>query len=175
MPPAIQPATPADAAALVMLWRRLIDEHRTLEPRFVLADDAEIRWRNDVQAFLLSSAHRYLLATEEDRSVGFIHAHRWQPAPLYGDALEVFVAELYLLPEYRRLGLGRRLIEEIRIWAESQGAHRLRLGVLAANVEGVAFWESIGARALSIDFTIDLDPPPAREQKRRPMGFFPGT
>ena len=34
----------------------------------------------------------------------------------------VYLADLYLRPEYRRIGLGRKLIEEVKIFSKKRGA-----------------------------------------------------
>ena len=106
--------------------------------------------------------------------VGFITAHRNEVPPVYRAVSEIYISELYVRPEARRRGLGRRLVAAVRTWAvEREGAARLRLGVLARNAAGRAFWEAQEARPLAVTLTIELEEPAAREEtsNRRRLGF----
>ena len=78
-----------------------------------------------------------------------------------------------MAPAARKQGIGRRLVGPIRQWGEVEGAVRLRLGALADNPAAEAFWSAMGARALSVAYTIELKEGTFPEvQPRRPIGFF---
>ena len=53
--------------------------------------------------------------------------------------------------------MGHGLLETIQEWANTVGADRLRVGVLAANAAGRGFWESQEARPFAVTYTIDLE------------------
>ncbi|MEZ4701886.1 MAG: GNAT family N-acetyltransferase [Rhodothermales bacterium] len=172
----VRQARPADAPALFAMWRALMEQHMALEPRFVLAADADHRWRNDLAVWLVDDFHRFFVATDDGRPVGFVHGQRWRPYPIYGDALELFIAELYVDEAVRRSGLGGALLERMRAWGREVRAARLRLGVLSRNAEGMAFWDASGAQALSVEYTIELEQTPESAPKKPGrLGFFSGT
>jgi GNAT superfamily N-acetyltransferase len=84
----------------------------------------------------------------------------------------VYVEELYVEPGARGEGVGGRLLEAVRAWAEEVGADRIRIGVLSANADGLRFWTQQGARALAQTLTIELEGRPAPAQKARgKLGF----
>ncbi|MEZ4703053.1 MAG: GNAT family N-acetyltransferase [Rhodothermales bacterium] len=145
-----------------------MEQHMALEPRFVLAADADHRWRNDLAVWLVDDFHRFFVATDDGRPVGFVHGQRWRH-PIYGDALELFIAELYVDEAVRRSGLGGALLERMRAWGRGCAA-RLRLGVLSRNAEGMAFWDASGAQALSVEYTIELEQTPESAPKS-PAGW----
>ena len=58
----------------------------------------------------------------------------------------VYLADLYVRPEYRRNGLGRKFIEEIKIVAKKQGAQKMFWTVFAPNRAARKFYWHIGAR-----------------------------
>lgn len=173
----IRRAGPADLSAIDGFWRALMAEQGEIDARFALADDAPLRWRNDLRVWLTDEAHRFFLAEREGRAVGFIHGQFWRPAPLYGHRLEVFVGELYVTPTERRTGAGQGLLDPLREWAASVGAVRMRLGVLAANAGGGAFWSAQGARPFVVEYTMELaeSGPGEPPDRSRPMGFRFGT
>jgi GNAT superfamily N-acetyltransferase len=51
---------------------------------------------------------------------------------------------MWIEPPARGRGLGRRLVDEVAGWATDRGARRLRLGVVGAAPEVVAFYERLG-------------------------------
>lgn len=51
---------------------------------------------------------------------------------------------VYILPEYRRLGLGKRLLEWVQEYGKSQGCIASELNCYINNETGNAFWEQEG-------------------------------
>jgi len=154
--PSIRPARPSDATAVVSLWRSLLHEQAGLDPRLTIAEDAEERWRNDFPYWLDDGTRKFLVAEHAGAIVGFAHAHRWGPPPILEASEEVYIDEVYVRPDARRNGCGRALVAELRSWAESLNANRLRLGVMAENSTGRAFWKSLQGKPLSLTYTIEL-------------------
>lgn len=56
----------------------------------------------------------------------------------------VHVLDIYIAPEARGQGLGRRLIAEAANWGRARGAGYLRLSVDEHNLKAVNFYETIG-------------------------------
>ena len=173
-PPAIRRARKEDLPQVGTLWLRLLDEHAAMDPRFSVAADALERWSNDFDYQLDDEQSRVFVAEGEGGLVGFVTACLWQPPPIYAVSEEVYINELYVVPEARGQGVGYGLVEAVREWAEEAPVGRMRLGVLAANTEGRAFWERQHARPLSMTLTIDLKPsvaPAKTEKKKARLGF----
>ncbi|WP_411725845.1 GNAT family N-acetyltransferase [Methyloglobulus sp.] len=51
---------------------------------------------------------------------------------------------VFILPEYRRLGLGKRLLEWVYKYGKSQGCIASELNCYVSNETGNAFWEQEG-------------------------------
>ena len=173
-PTTIRLARLEDRAEVGRLWLRLLSEHAAFEPRFDVAEDALERWTNDFEHWLRDEQFRIVVAEHAGGVVGFITASLWQPAPIYALVEEVYINELYVLPEARGEGIGRRLVEAIREWAAAYPVCRLRIGVLAANAQGRAFWEHLQARPFLLTLTIEIASPASSEDptpKRAPLGF----
>ncbi len=54
------------------------------------------------------------------------------------------IGEFFVYPEFRREGCGRRLAQAVIAWLKEHGADEIQSGVLAGNVRGLRFWESVG-------------------------------
>jgi len=68
---------------------------------------------------------------------------RLRPA-IWTQALECYLAELYVVPERRGRGLGRRLMEAAMDFAASRGATHMELGTSETDVAARALYESLG-------------------------------
>jgi ribosomal protein S18 acetylase RimI-like enzyme len=68
---------------------------------------------------------------------------RFRPA-IWSDALECYLAELYVAPQRRGQGLGRALMEAAIELARSEGATYMDLGTSEDDVAARALYESLG-------------------------------
>ncbi len=68
---------------------------------------------------------------------------RFRPA-IWTQALECYLAELYVVPSRRRQGLGRALMEAAIEHARREGADRMDLGTSEADVTARALYERLG-------------------------------
>jgi len=56
------------------------------------------------------------------------------------------IAELFVAPEHRRRGAGRRLLDAAHTWLGQHGARSIELQVFEANRDARAFYEAAGYR-----------------------------
>jgi GNAT superfamily N-acetyltransferase len=68
---------------------------------------------------------------------------RFRPA-IWSEALECYLAELYVVPERRAQGLGRALMNAAIELARREGAGYMDLGTSEADVAARALYESLG-------------------------------
>jgi GNAT superfamily N-acetyltransferase len=169
-PVTIRPARLADRIALLSLWQAFIDEQSAFDPRFARADDAGERWHNDFPHWLGDAGMTFLVAEAAASLVGFVFAQRWWPPPIYAGPEEVYLNELYVVPAARGHGVGTRLVAAVQDWAAAVGAARLRLGVLAHNAPGQAFWARQQAEALYTILVLPVPEAPPTPPRAR-LGF----
>ena len=68
---------------------------------------------------------------------------RFRPA-IFTEALECYLAELYVVPDRRGQGLGRALMEAAIELARREGANHMDLGTSEDDVAARALYESLG-------------------------------
>lgn len=164
-------ATKKDQQDVGELWQALLDQQAGLDARFGPSEDARKRWDNDFPVWIRQESRRIFVAAKDEKVVGFLTAHRWAAPPIYQYAEEVYVDELYVLPEVRSEGVGQALVAAVKAWADELGAQRIRVGVLAANEAGRAFWEAMEARPFSMTYTMERTAEPPDFSPRRRIGF----
>lgn len=68
--------------------------------------------------------------------------------------------EIYVKPEYRRHGGGRRLVELVREWGADHGATRIVVQCSPRNEAGLAFYDALGMRSVAVVYQQDLKAEP---------------
>jgi ribosomal protein S18 acetylase RimI-like enzyme len=68
---------------------------------------------------------------------------RFRPA-IWSESLECYLAELYVVPDKRRRGLGRALMQAAMASARERGADHMDLGTGEQDVAARALYESLG-------------------------------
>lgn len=68
---------------------------------------------------------------------------RFRPS-IWSDALECYLAELYVVPDRRGQGLGRALLEEAIRLAREEGADHMDLGTSEDDTAARGLYESLG-------------------------------
>jgi len=69
----------------------------------------------------------------------------------------IWLEDLFVMPEWRRSGLGRALLREVARVAVERDCGRLEWSVLDWNMMAIQFYRSLGARALTDWTTMRLD------------------
>ena len=81
------------------------------------------------------------LAFDGDRGCGMVFSFAEELNPLRAQVVSMWVA-----PEVRRDGVGRRLIEAVAEWARGREMRELKLMVTSVNHGAITFYERLGFR-----------------------------
>jgi len=94
-----------------------------------------------------------LIGYLDNRPVGFIRVST------HHEDLVFWVDEIFVLPEFRRQGIGRRLVRAAEKEVLKRGEKSLYLYVLPQEVGAIAFWKSVGYTILNaIELVRDIQP-----------------
>lgn len=155
----VRRARAADLPAVQALQENLRREHVPLDERYRLADDVAARFAADLRVWVRSDTDRIFVADAgAEGIVGVAVAHLAWPAPIYLQRLMVWVDDLYVMPAWRRRGVGRALLGALRDWGGAAGAEDLKAGVLSANSLGRRFWAGAGGSDYSVTVALPLSP-----------------
>jgi len=148
----LRPARDTDVAALIPLLIRLKRLNEEFDPLLKVRDDAE----KQAQAILkadIPSPKAVVLAAEglgPDRGkvVGFVRAHVRERA-FYAPEKEGVILDIYLLPLYRRRGVGEYVLREATNALKAKGAAIVTAEFPAQNEIAARFYTKRGFRPIT--------------------------
>jgi ribosomal protein S18 acetylase RimI-like enzyme len=131
--PLVRRATPADAAVIGRLLHDFNTEYDDPTP-------GPDKLAGRIRELLAGGDTAVLLAGAGPDGLAVL---RFRPA-VWSEALECYLAELYVAPPVRGRGLGRALMNAAMALARDEGADYMDLGTAETDVAARALYESLG-------------------------------
>jgi GNAT superfamily N-acetyltransferase len=136
----IRTASRADVPQILTFIRALAAYER--EPDAVRATEAGLLR----DGFGPNSFYQCLIADMDGVAAGFalyfFNYSTWMGCP------GIYLEDLYVKPEYRGLGVGKALLEQVAAIAVEKGCQRLQWEVLDWNAPAIEFYRAMGAEFL---------------------------
>ena len=139
----IRRATQNDLDPLVDLWQEIADYHADLDPRFALAPDARIKYREHLARLLTDDTWRVFIAKEDNVAIGFITG-TLRENPTFKQKWAGQIHDAFVTARCRRHGVGEQLVDAIRDWFRKRNVDCLELGAAVLNPIGLSFWRKMG-------------------------------
>jgi len=99
----------------------------------------------------LKSAYRKLLvATDKSDIVGVILVKLFRSLKVAGYKKRGYLSNLYVVPEYRKQGVGRKLTAKAISWLKSVGADEATLEIYENNLAARMLYEKLGFTTYSV-------------------------
>ncbi len=80
----------------------------------------------------------------DGKMLGFVEATLWNECGMREDLKRVCLDNIYVLPEYRRMGIAAKLFNEVEAWSRERGAVRLELHTWDFNKGAMAMYTAMG-------------------------------
>jgi ribosomal protein S18 acetylase RimI-like enzyme len=148
----LRPATEADVPQLVPLLIRLKRLNEEFDPLLKVRADAEARARELLKADVHDPKAVVLAAEgagpDKEKIVGLVRAHV-RERPFYSPEMEGVILDIYLLPLYRRHGVGEYLLKETTEHLKSKGAGIVTAEFPVQNEIAVRFYTKRGFRPIT--------------------------
>ena len=144
-------ATRADVNALLPLVEEFAREQQALLPHHELAEGFMQFAKSGLAQAVEHPAAVVMLAEDEGREgpVGYCVGSLQEPPALFRPELYTYISDLYVVPEYRRQGIGTGLVERVRGWGYLKGAFAVSL-IAPAGSPAVGMAERIGLRPMQV-------------------------
>ena len=152
LPIHLRPATIADVPALVPLLVRLKRLNEEFDPLLKVRDDADDRAAEVLKADVKNPKAVVLAAegvgADRDKIVGVVRA-QVRERRFYLPELEGVILDIYLLPLYRRRGVGEILLKETTARLKALGAAVVTAEFPSNNEIAVRFYQKRGFRPVT--------------------------
>ena len=148
----LRPAKEADLAALLPLLLRLKRLNEEFDPLLRVREDAEQQARQILKADIANPKAVVLAAegvgADRDKVVGFVRAHVRERA-FYAPEFEGVILDIYLLPLYRRRGVGEFVLQQVSKALKAKGAAIVTAEFPAQNEIASRFYSKRGFRPIT--------------------------
>ncbi|BDR92123.1 GNAT family N-acetyltransferase [Vulcanisaeta souniana] len=144
----IREAREGDVEVLVDLAVRLKRLNSEFDPLFSARNDCAERAREYlVNAIRNGKDHLLLVAEDMGKIVGFVKADIRERF-FYSPSVEGAIVDFYIMPEYRRKGLGRMMLEKAIAMLREKGAQLITAEFPTQNQIAINFYNKMGFRSL---------------------------
>ncbi|MCG8590024.1 MAG: GNAT family N-acetyltransferase [Proteobacteria bacterium] len=143
-----RPALPRELDRIAELWCALSGHHASFDPLYRLRPGAIDAVRELLRAQLRDPAHQIFVCDRGGDLLGFCIARIDRAPPIQEEELRAEITDVWVRPDARRGGVGRRLAEAAFAWVRAHSVARIEVRVAVENELGQAFWRGLGFGAL---------------------------
>jgi len=137
-------ATDSHVPGIVEVWKEFMDFHKDIDPRFPMSKNAYVNWEKHLRDLMKSEDALVLVALDEDPVVGYSISLISKYPPVFERETYGFIASMAVQSNYRRKGIGERMLGKIYEWFELLNIDKIELTVTAKNQIGYSFWKKHG-------------------------------
>jgi ribosomal protein S18 acetylase RimI-like enzyme len=134
----------------------LVTTARRLWPLIALLQNVSPALRDVLHGFIWE---------EDSKPVGLVNISR------EGTSDDWVISNVGVLPDYRRRGIARKLVEAALDFARAQRARRVRLDVIAGNAPAYELYVSLGFAHFASSTTLQCDAPSPAAESSLPDGY----
>ena len=142
-------ASESHIPTMVELWNEFMDYHRDIQPVYTRAEDAGTKFGEHLKGLMESNDAQVLVALDRGEAIAYSIAQISKRPPVFREAEFAFISDLGVRSDYRRRGVGERMLKEILEWFKSRNMKRIELLVLSENKAGVSFWRKHGFEVMA--------------------------
>lgn len=153
----IRKAVAGDIAAILPLWRELMEFHSDFDSRFQLAADSVSPGKSYLRSELAKPSSFLAVAEVGSGIVGYCLASVHRHPSFFEHRAYGFVSDFHVSRSFRRQGIGRSLFASMKGWFQRKGVSRIELVTMNGNEHSKAFWQSMGCCSYAERRFIEFD------------------
>lgn len=142
----IQKATAEHLDEIVLLWLKLMNLHKKIDPDFFVDTDDYIgEYKINLDWNLRNPLGMLFIATIDTKIVGYVTADiSYSKHSSYNSSNYCTIGDIMVDEDYHHLGIGKLFIEEIKKWAKSKSTYKIDLNVFSKNTKALRFFKNQG-------------------------------
>lgn len=146
----IRKAKPQDIEQLTKFGLILLKQHSDLDPYFAPTDAVDKVYRKFLEGCLYSEDGLVLVAENNGELVGYAAGEIQARSPIFMIDKNGYINDVFVLKEFRKHGIAKKFLIELKEWFESKGIEYVELSVHAANEIGKKTWTKFGFEAYEL-------------------------
>jgi len=148
-----------DLERLSDLWAAMVEEARRQVPDLAILPDSRGYFLQFAGVGIASQNAGIYLAKRGSELLGFVLGQIVTPEPPFLPEPYGYVAALYVIPDWRRKGIGGALMRSLTQWLAGRAIRRMELHTYVQNEEAFDFWRSVGFVVLGLRLGAKVIPP----------------
>ncbi len=148
----IRKAHQKDLPQLLVFEQAIIEFERLFDETL---KDTKINYY-DVKGMITAKEVELLVAEYQGQLIASGYAHIMPSEPYLKHKKNAYLGFMYVVPEFRRKGINRLLVNELKTWCLSKGINEIRLDVYSDNIAAVTAYEKAGFKRNLLEMRIDL-------------------
>lgn len=157
---AVRLAQEADLPQVTELWRQLVQHHVACDDRITaVAPGGAERWQSRLRGLLSDQTCRLYVADAGlgGALVGFASGFLQYAPQVFEPQLSGLVADIFVVPQWRRRGVARRLLSALTAWFAGENVDHIELSVVDRNESATGFWKDVGALSFTSRLWMPVD------------------
>jgi len=145
----IRKAKENDLEDLTRLWKKLMDYHQKVcSPKKQVKDklkkDADKEWKKFALENIKKEKGLVLIVFDGKLPIAFCMALIKDGIPVFDPKEHGFISDLFVEENYRGQGMGKKLIDEVKLFFKKFKMESMSLKVDSVNLKSVKFYEKYG-------------------------------
>ena len=140
----IVPADTTHIREILEVWKEFMDFHKDIDPVFARSKDGHITMGEHLHDLIQSEEAQVLVALDKGHVVAYSIAEIHNRPPVFQYRAYGAISDLAVKSDYRRRGIGEKLLHTMFAWFESHSMDRIELRVASKNEVGYSFWKKHG-------------------------------
>ena len=126
------------------LWKNFMKYNSDFNQSFAITKKATEVFSGEMLEKLKEYDSRLSVAESEGQLIGFCYSYISQKPKYFRLSKFGFIGDLYVMPEYRRGGVGKALVQDALDFFTKRKIKQIELLVAMKNENTIKFWESMG-------------------------------
>ncbi|MCG3109921.1 Mycothiol acetyltransferase [Metallosphaera sp. J1] len=147
----IRKAEPRDVEVIADMFERMYALNSEFDPLLQVHDEIEERLKKSLSEDLRSEDSLVVVAEEDGKVIGAVRV-RLERREYYVPEKMAVIEEIYVMPGYRREGVGERLVDFVISELSRKGAKSIMARFPAKNIIAVSFYKKRGFREIHYEF-----------------------
>jgi ribosomal protein S18 acetylase RimI-like enzyme len=129
---------------IVDIWKELMDFHKDIDPFFARSENGHVHFGDHVHELITKDDAQVLVAVYKGSVIGYSIAIIHVYPPIFEKKIAGFISDVAVESQYRRQGIGEKLLLKMLDWFSSKSITRIELRVALKNEIGYKFWKKHG-------------------------------